>query len=455
MARVLVVDDDRFMRTSLLDTLVSEGHDGKAFASGAEALQALADDSFDVALVDLKMPGMTGLEFLDQARERDARIPIIVITAHGTVETAVKAMKRGAFDYILKPFGGEELRVFLNKALEHRRLVGENEAYKGELRRRDDDRPFLGESPEIAEVKARIDAIADSDATVLIRGETGTGKELVARSIHYRSHRADRPFLCVNCAALSAGLLESELFGHEKGAFTGADRQRLGRFELADGGALLLDEVSEIDPPRQAKLLRVLQEKEFERVGSGKTRKVDVRILATTNRDLERQVRSGRFREDLYFRLNIVPIQVPPLRDRKSDIPLLIDHFLTRSQRRSGRPELPLEESSRKELMAYHWPGNVRELENVIERAVLLSRGELVVVEGLQEGAVTLATTDASGFRGLSLEEVERLMIEDTLRRHGGHQKRTAESLGIGVRTLRDKIKKWDLKVEREEAVGA
>ncbi|MFQ5654363.1 MAG: sigma-54-dependent transcriptional regulator [Planctomycetota bacterium] len=454
MARILVVDDDRFMRESLLDALDEGGHQGDAFSGGKDALAALSDQPYELAITDLKMPGMGGIELLEKAREQDSRLPVIVITAHGTVETAVQAMKRGAFDYIQKPFGAEELRVLVTKALEHRRILGENEALKGELRRRSGDRPLLGDSPPMEGLRERIDAVADSDATVLVRGETGSGKELVARAIHYSSHRAERPFLCVNCAALSAGLLESELFGHEKGAFTGADRRRLGRFELADGGTLLLDEVSEIDPGLQAKLLRVLQEKEFERVGSGKTIRVDVRVLATTNRDLEREVREGRLREDLYFRLNIVPIEVPPLRDHKEDIPLLAGRLLERLGRASGRPIRRLADRSMKALLAYHWPGNVRELENLIERAVLLSRDAEVVIEGIEEGAVTLPPADASTFRGMALEEVERLVIADTLRRFKGHQRKTAESLGIGVRTLRDKIKKWGLKEELREVTA-
>ncbi|MCI0650612.1 MAG: sigma-54 dependent transcriptional regulator [Planctomycetes bacterium] len=453
MARVLVADDDPFMRGSLLDALHDDGHDGEGFASAREALEAHDERSFDLVITDLKMPGMNGIELLDQIRLRDAQLPVLLITAHGTVETAVQAMKRGASDYILKPFGAEELRLLVGKAIEHRRLLGENEALKRELKRRSDDRPFLGESAAIRAVRERITAVCRSDATILIRGETGTGKELVARSIHYGSPRAERPFLCVNCAALSAGLLESELFGHERGAFTGADRARSGRFEMAEGGSLLLDEVSEIDNGLQAKLLRVLQEKEFERVGSSKTKRADVRVIATTNRDLEQEVRIGRFREDLYFRLNIVPIDVPPLRERKEDIALLADHFLEQAIRRSGRKPGRFSEKSRRELLSYHWPGNVRELENLIERAALLSLGEEIDVDGLRAEGVAAPPIDAGRLRGMALEDVERLLIADTLRLFGGHQKKTAASLGIGVRTLRDKIKKWDLYAARREAV--
>ena len=455
MPRILVVDDDDFMRDSLLDTLRESGYDVAACAAAPAALEHLNAERWDVAISDLKMPGMSGLEFLAEARRLDASLPVLLITAHGTVETAVAAMKQGAFDYILKPFGADELRILVTKALEHRRLVEENEALRGELRRRDEDTPLLGDSASLRRVLDLISmvAAAPGDPTVLIRGETGVGKELVARAIHYQSPRAERPFVCVNCAALSAGLLESELFGHEKGAFTGADRARAGRFEVAQGGTLLLDEVSEIDIQLQAKLLRVLQEKKFERVGSSKSITADVRVLATTNRDLEREVREGGFREDLYYRLNVVPVEIPPLRDRKDDIRLLAHHFLERAERRAGGTVRPLSAVSERQMLAYSWPGNVRELENLIERAVLLSTGDEVVLEGLAGGAPTRRPEDPGRLRGLSLEEIEKLMIVDTLRMHAGRQKPTAASLGIGERTLRDKIKKWGVKIERGEVL--
>lgn len=453
MSRILIVDDDRYMRGSLVDAIEGHGHEVVAADCGEKGVAALKEHSFDAAITDMKMPGMSGLEFLEHAHVSDPKLPVIVITAHATVETAVDAMKRGAFDYILKPFGSEELLILVDRALEHGRLLGEHQALKGELRNQSAERPLIGKGAAIQDVWTQIEAVANSDATVLVRGETGTGKELVSRAVHYASDRAERPYLCVNCAALSAGLLESELFGHEKGAFTGAERDRVGRFELADGGTLLLDEVSEIEPNLQAKLLRVLQEKEIERVGCSKTRRVDVRVIATTNRDLEQEVKDGRFRQDLYFRLNIVPIQVPALRDRKEDILLLAEHFQSRFERRSGRPHRRLSDSSRKGLLSYHWPGNVRELENLIERAVLLSTGDELEVGGLDgaEAVATASSADAQPFRGLSLEEVERLIVEDAYAANDCNQKRTAESLGIGVRTLRDKMKKWGIRSSKGE----
>lgn len=455
MTRVLVVDDDTFMLTSLQDILTEAGFDCCPKECAEDGIKALSAERFDLVITDLKMPGMNGLEFLQQALVIDPLLPILLITAHGTVETAVQAMKHGAVDYVLKPFGAEALLLVVRRALERRRLLGENEAFRGEQERSGSDRPLLGESRGMAEVRQRIGAVAKVDTTVLIRGETGTGKELVARAIHEVSDRRDRPYLCVNCAALSAGLLESELFGHEKGAFTGADRQRLGRFELAAGGTLLLDEVSEIEPHLQAKLLRVLQEREFERVGSEKTQKCDVRVLATTNRDLQAEVEAGRFRADLYYRLNIVPIHVPALRDRRDDVLMLAEVFRERFERRAGRESRPFSTQSRESLLGYHWPGNVRELENLVERAVLLSGGPEVEVEGLAAQApVQAGEYNKESLRDMRLAEVERVLIEDTLRRNNGHQERTAATLGIGVRTLRDKIKKWDLRFGRRAAMA-
>lgn len=313
----------------------------------------------------------------------------------------------------------------------------------------------LGSNPRMRRIAKSIERAAEVECTVLVCGETGTGKELWARLLHRSGPRRNKAFVPVNCAALTPSLAESQLFGHEKGAFTGADRRRAGRFELAEGGTLLLDEVSEIEPNLQAKLLRVLQEREFERVGSEKTIRCDVRVLATTNRDLSTEVREGRFREDLFFRLNIVPIEIPPLRERKDDIPLLADEFQARIERKTGRPHRRLMEATVRTLLAYHWPGNVRELENLIERAVLLSPGDELIIEGLADSGAPrhVRESDVEAFAGLSLEDVERLHIEETYRRHDGHQRRTAESLGIGVRTLRDKIKKWGLTVERGEKV--
>ncbi|OPZ95953.1 MAG: Transcriptional regulatory protein ZraR [Planctomycetes bacterium ADurb.Bin412] len=361
-------------------------------------------------------------------------------------------MRKGAFDYIQKPFDADEILLLIERALEHRHLIKENEAYRTSERDWRGGRAMIGRSQAIQKVMEKIKLVAQSSATVLIRGDSGTGKEMIAREIHAQSPRADKPLLCVNCAALSSSLLESELFGHEKGAFTGADQVRMGRFELADGGTLLLDEISEMNLQLQAKLLRVLQEREFERVGSSVTRQVNVRVVATTNRDLESWVREGKFREDLYYRLNVVPIVVPTLAERAAeDLELLCDYFLRRSAEREGRPVRRLSEAAIGLLKKYRWPGNVRELENLMERVSILSSSEKISAEMIQ-GWLDIGSRkeepegDVSKIGGsMRLVDVERELIEKTLEKFHGHRQKTAEALGIGVRTLGMKLKQWNL----------
>src|SRR5687767_11581609 len=328
MARILVADDQEMMRDPLCATLAREGHDVVAATDGAVAVSKLQESRFDLLITDLKMPKVTGIELLQEAKKLRPDMPVVLMTAFATVQTAVEAMKLGAYDYIQKPFDGEEIKHLVDRTLEHNRLIKENQALRSMAEQQSAPRPLIGSGAVMEHVRRQIDLVARSSATVLIRGESGTGKEVVARAIHLASDRRDRPMLAVNCAALSENLLESELFGHEKGAFTGADRMRRGRFELADGGTLLLDEISEIAPSLQAKLLRVLQESQFERVGSSISQNVDVRVIATTNRKLEQSVAEHKFREDLYYRLNVVPIDLPPLRRRTEDVPELCRHFL-------------------------------------------------------------------------------------------------------------------------------
>jgi len=446
--KILIVDDEELMRDSLSETLGRTGHSVDAVADGQGALARLGGSSYDLILTDLKMPGIDGLDLLRRVREESGDVPVVLMTAYATIETAVEAMKRGAFDYIVKPFDGDALRVVVDRALAHQRLVRETEFYRS---RAGESPAILGQSQAMRGVLALVERYAPSPATVLIRGESGVGKELVAQEIHRRSPRSGAPFLKVNCAALSAGVLESELFGHEKGAFTGADRRNVGRFEIADGGSLLLDEVSEIDAHLQAKLLRILQEREFERVGSSRTIRVDVRVIATTNRDLAREITEGRFREDLYWRLNCLAIEVPPLRERREDIPILIEHVLEESRRRMGGPRRRLSEEAAVWMARHDWPGNVRELRNVVERAYLLADGEEIGVDLVSAGASAgpARRGDADTFAGLPMEEVEKLHIIATLKRCGWHQKRTAEALDIGVRTLREKMKKWNLRASK------
>jgi DNA-binding NtrC family response regulator len=421
MSKILVIDDEAILRDAIAEALRRVGHAVDAFDSGRPALEAFAQAGCDLVISDFKMPGMDGVAVLEEAKRIAPGVPFIIVTAHGTVETAVGAMKKGAYDFIIKPFKLDELESLVARALEHGLFPADGDGAVWSAATRD--------------VYALLERAARSDATVLISGESGTGKEVAARTLHRLSKRRAAPFLCVNCAALSAGLLESELFGHEKGAFTGADRQRKGRFELADGGTLLLDEVSEIDPGLQAKLLRVLQERAFERVGSSETRRVDVRVLATTNRDLPAEVAKGRFRQDLFYRLHVLPVQLKPLRERREEIPMLAEHFLKKHGKLVSKGAM-------NRLCGYDWPGNVRELANVIERAAVLSPGDEItgdIIAPWLEGTARPAQATV----GVALEEVERRVIEENLKANGGNREKTARVLGITSRTLRDKLKRW------------
>jgi DNA-binding NtrC family response regulator len=450
MARICVVDDNDLLRESLEEALRREEHEVDSHANPCDALEALKRRRCEVVVSDLKMPRMDGIAFLREILTIDRDMPVILMTAFGSVSSAVEAMKLGAFDYIQKPFEADEIALLVERAHQHRALRSDNEAWRVSLEDGQRERVMVGESRTIREIRGRCEQISRSSATVLIHGESGVGKELVAREIHRLSPRAERPLLGLNCAALSAHLLESELFGHERGAFTGADRQRKGRFELADGGTLLLDEISEMALPLQAKLLRVLQEKQFERVGSSVTRGADVRIIATTNRDLAEWVREGRFREDLYYRLNVLPMRVPALRERREDVALLADHFLQRAARRDGRPAVRIEPAAVRLLRDYHWPGNVRELENVCERAAVMAESgilRIALLEPWLAGPMPGREADYDLQSGSMLADLERQLIEQTLVRFNGHREKTARALGIGVRTLGIKLKRW-----REEA---
>ncbi len=480
MSTILVVDDKEMMRDSVASTLTRAGFTVVCAAGGQEALDLVARRRPDAVLTDLRMPGLSGLELLEGIRSIDDDLPVVVMTAFGTVETAVQAMKLGAFDYVTKPFEGDELLIVIKRAVAHARVVRENAVLRvGAASARQADTVgtprglarLIGSSHAMRRVRQQVEAVAGSQGTVLITGESGSGKEVVARAIHELSGRAAGPFLAVNCAALSESLLESELFGHERGAFTGADKLRKGRFELADAGTLLLDEVSEVSPQVQAKLLRVLQERAFERVGSSVTIGVDVRLVATSNRDLPQSVAEGAFRQDLFFRLNVLPIRVPPLRERLEDVSELASHFSAAFGRREcGRP-MRFDDDALALLAHYEWPGNVRELMNVCERAVVLlaareRMGEEIggnigaaLVEPWLGSAIPAAIprgapmfepkpATSNGHHSLTieertLEEIEREVIVGTLRRFNGHRQKTARTLGIGVRTLGLKLKKW------------
>ena len=447
MANVLVVDDKEMMRDSLNATLVRGGHKVTACAAALDALARIERKSFDVIITDLKMPKMDGLTFIDELRKLGCESPVIMMTAYATISTAVEAMRKGAFDYIQKPFDADEIVLLVDRALQHRQLLKENEAFRLSASEAQRDRRLIGKGSAMAKVMQNVRLIARSNATVLIYGESGTGKELIARAIHAHSPRSAKPLLCVNCAALAGNLLESELFGHEKGAFTGADRMRKGRFELADGGTILLDEISEMDLKLQAKLLRVLQEREFERVGSSITRQVDVRVLATTNRNLDEWVREGKFRQDLFYRLNVLPVELPALSKRgDEDIEALAEYFLQRSADRNGMRLCSLGDDALQLLVRYHWPGNVRELENLMERVSILAESETIdaeTVAGWLEPDPDRQDEQCAFDERMNLAQMERCMIERTLDRFDGHRQKTAEALGIGVRTLGMKLKAW------------
>ncbi len=455
--KILVVDDKQMMRDSVGATLQRAGYQVVTTAEGSAALNLLGKHRPAAVITDLKMPEMDGLELLSRLRQADDSLPVILMTAYGSIEEAVQAMKDGAFDFIQKPFEGEQLVMTVRRAVEHRRLLQENAALRTSARMYETGPVLVGRSTAMRQVAHQIQQIANSHGTVLISGESGTGKEVVARMIHAHSPRRDRILLSLNCAALSSNLLESELFGHEKGAFTGADQLRKGRFELADGGTLFLDEISEISPELQAKLLRVLQEQAFERVGSSLTMQVDVRVIATTNRDLTQAVAKGTFRQDLYYRLNVLPIQLPPLRQRVDDVPLLAEHFLQQVALREGRPAKRFDDEAMDVMRQYAWPGNVRELQNICERASVLSKHSVIEAGLIQPWLMSAepgpgpATGADTGWTPVEpptievkpLEDIEREQIVRALGRFGGNRMRTAHALGIGVRTLGLKLKKW------------
>lgn len=439
--RVLVVDDHRRARESMVDALCQSGHRVDCCSSGAEALSVIQDTKYDCIVTDLKMPGLSGVELIVQLERRRYGAQIVMVTAHASVASAVEAMRHGAFNYIEKPFDVDQLEGLVGQAIQHGRLARDLPLDR-------DSGAMIGSSPAMQALRRKIAQVAPTPETVLIHGESGSGKELVAKAVHAASPRHDGPLISLNCPVLSAQLTESELFGHERGAFTGADKARVGRFEMAHGGSILLDEVTEIDLSLQAKLLRVLQEKSFERVGASETIHVDVRVLATTNRDLTAEVARGRFREDLYFRLAVVPLAVPPLRERTEDIPLLIEHFLTASASRLGRDPCTLDDAAMELLNLHHWPGNVRELENVITRASVLLSEAPVTADDLAQWLLdgpndkNEARQDAPPL-GLSLEQMERKLIESTLQNFDGHRAQTAEALGIAIRTLGNKLRRY------------
>jgi len=440
MARILVVDDDEGVRSFLSDTLELAGHTVTRADSGEQALVHLFRNAAHLVLTDLKMPGMDGLALLAQVRSGHPDVEVIVLTAHGSIDAVVDAMKAGAFDFLQKPLRSPaQLRELVDRALERYRLRARQEvACDGPVAR------LSYGAPAMEAVVAALRKVAATDATVLLQGESGTGKEVAAQAVHRWSRRAEGPFVAVNCAVLSETLLDSELFGHEKGAFTGAVARRRGRIELAEGGTFFLDEVGELRPELQARLLRVLQERRFERVGGTQTVLADVRWIAASNRDLRAEVQAGRFREDLYFRLAVFPVRLPPLRERREDLPALARSLLEQKGRELGRPGLRLSAAALASLQAHPWPGNVRELANTLERAAILAPGEEIGPEERFLAPLGSAPTSLDQ-SALTMEEVERQAIRQALAAHEGNRRKAAEKLRIGLRTLYDKLKRYEL----------
>jgi DNA-binding NtrC family response regulator len=452
--RLLIVDDEVELKHALCEILAEEGFETVGAGSGAEALQYLAKANFDLLLSDLMMPGIDGIQLLRQALEIDPCLVGIIMTGQGTIPTAVEAMKVGAFDYVLKPFNLQTMLPILNRALEVRRLRMENARLRQYVERLTYESPryqMIGGGLAMQRVIQLIEKVAPTDATVLIRGQSGTGKELVARALHHNSARRAGPLVTINCAALQETLLESELFGHERGAFTGAVAPKLGLIEVAEGGTLFIDEVAEMAPTLQAKLLRVLEDGSFRRVGSTKESRADVRVIAATNKPLEDAQREGRFREDLYYRLNVVSIVLPPLRDRREDIPLLVEHFL--ATRQIGRTRCQIDPDAMQALLAYHWPGNIRELANVLERAQILAEDQRITLDDLPETLLRapLAATESSADT-LNLHETEKRNVRTALHQAKGNKVHAAKALGISRRAIYRLIEKYGLETPRKEA---
>jgi two-component system, NtrC family, response regulator PilR len=451
-ARLLIVEDEPDLRQIFVDILTADGYDISTAHDGEMAIQMLSENTYDLSLIDLYLPKVDGFQVLAHLQRVSSSTSAIVMTGHASIESAVEAMKQGAADYLTKPVAYDQLRIVVKKALDVRRLQQENRLLRHQLKTKYRFENLIGTSPAMQQVFELIEKVADAESTVLILGESGTGKELVARAIHFNSHRAEKPLVPVNCGAIPEGLLESELFGHERGAFTGAARTRIGRFELAHGGTIFLDEVGDMSPALQVKLLRVLQEQNFERVGGSKIVRVDVRIIAATNRNLDDAVVHGEFREDLYYRLSVIPLNLPPVRERKEDIPLLLQHFVDQFNRLRDRKLQGFSPRVLQMLTNYHWPGNVRELENLVDRVVVLKGQGIVEPEDLPEKmraawtptpAVTVRDLPGEGFcLDVAVREFERELIARALQKADGVKNKAAQLLGIKRTTLIEKLKR-------------
>lgn len=445
-AQILVIDDEPLMRDFLEETLVRSGFGVSTASDGTAGLGEIRSNAYDLIITDIRMPGVDGIGLLQETKKLQPGVAVIMMTAYASVETAVEALRLGAADYIMKPFTPEKIECVVEAVLKERKLEHVNRYLRSEIEQDFSFEEMVGTSDAMVAIYDQIKKISQSKASILLRGESGTGKELIARAIHNSSPRRDKPFIKINCAALAPTLLESELFGHEKGSFTHAINKKIGRFELADEGALLLDEIGEMEMGLQSKLLRVLQEKEFERVGGTKSIQIDTRIISTTNRDLEKDIEEGRFREDLFFRLNVIPITIPPLRERKEDIPALVQHFLNKHNLENGKNIEKIHPDAMMMIMGHDWPGNVRELENCIERAVVLCSDDTIPPEFFAFPTKRPRLEAGDGIflpQDITVGEAERILILHTLNKHGNNKTRTAKILDISVRTLRNKLKEY------------
>jgi DNA-binding NtrC family response regulator len=449
---ILIADDEQSQRLILSGYLKQKDYNIFEAASGAEALKITDSNLIDIVLSDFRMPDLNGIELLIKLKEKNPEIAVVLITAFGTIENAVKAMKEGAFDYLTKPVDLDELDLIIKRILERMHLLSENKFLKEQLQDRNKISGIVAYSEKMEKILSTALRVADSKATVLLRGESGTGKEVLAKAIHYSSQRKEKPFIAVNCAALNENLLESELFGHEKGAFTGADKQRRGRFEIADGGTMFLDEIGDLPLSTQVKLLRVLQEEQFERVGGAQTIDVNVRVITATNKNLEELIKEGKFREDLYYRINVVSVTIPPLRERKEDILHLINHFIEKYIPETKKEKMEFSREASDILMKYNYPGNIRELENIVHHSIVLSRGEVIASTDLPlQLAESALQETAFGLNENStlpeqVEKLEKMLVQNALIKTNNNQLRAAKILGISERNLRYRLEKWGMK---------
>ena len=449
---ILIIDDEPAQITSIKSFLKRRDYTVSSANSGLEGINIIKDGKIDLVFTDYRMPEMSGLEVVQSIKGINPELPVVVITAFSDIKDAVQVMKAGAFDYLSKPIQLDELEILVKKAQERNDLISENKLLKEQLIGKFKFDSIVTKSPKMEKIISITGRVAKSNSTVLIRGETGTGKELIAQALHFGSNRQNKPLISVNCAALSENLLESELFGHEKGSFTGASSQRIGRFEQADGGTLFIDEIGDISLQTQVKLLRALQFGEFERIGGTKTLKVDVRVITATNRNLEEMIETGQFRQDLYYRINVIAINLPALRERKEDIPLLIKHFIDKFSKETGKDVRNISKEAHNQLMHYHFPGNIRELENIIESAVVMSRGEIIAINDFTPDVLSSSESTALNPHNFQnsyddkLEAFESTMINDALELKVGNQSQAAKVLGITERHLRSRMQKYDIK---------